>query len=498
MKCQPFLFSMNPVFRHLLITSLFVPCFATAAEQGTDIAGKDWGIAVGIRTAKIPYATKEDQVQDFIPLMFYDGDTFFIRGLTGGVKLYHKEQWQFSLIGRYRYFDIPADFQNLAQGNALDVGGQLKYRFDDKLETSFEIMLDDDSRAHSSLDTRYHWESGAWDIFPYATLRFKSAKFNNYYYGLDGFISPAPLTTTPPATLPAGTINNKIGSGFDLTLGSEVRYHVASNFYLLGRLQITTLDSNTRNSGNIKSGTYGEIYAGIAFFNDKSRTKASALKARPYIRVAHGWATPSNLSDITSFNWEDDAQDNQMTSIFYGHPIADSLFGIDPVDVYITTGFIYHHSAEPYQQTLPPGQGINTSELSKLSQNPCDGSTDCTLTYQSQPTREYVLGIKAYYNIHWPVHWRFGLAEGLSYIETVSNIEQREMDRKGYRSSKLMNYIDVTFDVSLGDLFAINKMQNLYLGVGVHHRSSIFESSSAFGRIKGGSNYNSIYLQYHF
>ena len=44
----------------------------------------------------------------------------------------------------------------------------------------------------------------------------------------------------------------------------------------------------------------------------------------------------------------------------------------------------------------------------------------------------------------------------------------------------------------------VNDMNDWYFGIGIHHRSSIFESSSAFGRIRGGSNYNSLYLQYHF
>lgn len=61
-----------------------------------------------------------------------------------------------------------------------------------------------------------------------------------------------------------------------------------------------------------------------------------------------------------------------------------------------------------------------------------------------------------------------------------------------------MNYIDITLDFNPGDTFAVTAMSDLYFGVGIHHRSSIFESSSAFGRIKGGSNYNSLYLQYHF
>jgi len=350
-------------------------------------------------------------------------------------------------------------------------------------------MSDNDSRFYSTLNARYHWDQGSWDIIPYATLRYKSADFNDRYFGLDGFANPNDLTQT---------FSNKIGSGTDLTLGGEIRYHVISNLYLLGSAQITTLDSNTRDSLSIERGTFGEVYLGIAFFNDKTRKKSPSLKAKPYIRVAHSWATPSNIGDVLTFNAVDDVQNNQSTSLFYGHPIADSLFGVEAFDIYITTGYVYHHGSDPSDQTIRPDSGINTAELAGLGNNPCNGVDPCTITYDLQPTNEYVLGLKAYYNINWPVHWRAGMAQGLSYIETVSNIEQKEMDRKGYRSSNLMTYLDFTLDVSIGDTFGARSMDDLYFGVGVHHRSSIFETSSAFGRIKGGSNYLSLYLQQHF
>ena len=474
---------MKKLFILFILFAFSFPAYAYEVPE------KDWGIAAGFRIAKIPYPTAEKQVSDFIPLMFYDGDIFFIRGLTGGAKLYNKDKWQFSLIGRYRYFDIPAEYQNLARGSGLDAGAQLKYRITDEFESNFEVMSDDHSRLYSSVNTRYHWDHGPWDIMPYATLRFKSADFNDHYYGLDGFADPDDLSQT---------LTNKIGSGLDLTIGSEVRYHVVSNFYLLGRAQITTLDGDTRDSISIEDGTFGEVYLGIGFFNDKTKKKAPSLKAKPYIRLAHGWGTPSNMGDILAFDWEDDVQDNQISSIFYGHPIADSLFGAEWIDVYITTGYVYHHSADIYQQTLEPGTGINTPELATVPENTCDGINPCNLTYEGLPSHEFVLGLKAYFNINWPVHWRIGLAEGLSYIETVSDLEQREMDKKGYRSSNLMNYIDITADLSLGDTFGVKSMNDLFLGVGIHHRSSIFETSSAFGRIKGGSNFNSVYLQYHF
>jgi outer membrane protein len=467
----------------LVLLSLAFTASADTMEEG------NWGIAIGYRYAGIPYPAKDEYVDDFIPLMFYDGDTFFIRGLTGGVKLYNEDAWQFSLLGRYRYLDIPEQYQNQVQGNEFDIGGEVKYRFDNNFEASFEIMSDDDSRYYSSLGARYLWESDSWELFPFATLRFKSEDFNDRYYGLDGYTNPDD---------PTEDLGNKIGSGVDLTIGSEMRYHVISNLYLLGRAQITALDEDTSDSPTIEDQVYGEIYLGIAFFNDKTKKKSSSLKTKPYFRLAHGWATPSNIQEIFELKTENDQQDNQLTSIFYGHPVADSLFGIEEIDLYMTLGYVYHHNASSSDQTLDVGQGINTVKDSNLGGNSCDGTSPCTISYDSQPTNEYVLGLKVYYNFYWPAHWRLGFAEGISYIEDVSNIEQKEMDRKGYRSSKLMNYLDVTVDFSLGDPFDNKEMKELYFGIGVHHRSSIFESNSAFGRIKGGSNYPSLYLQYHF
>ncbi len=473
---------------NLLFSLLLFFCFSLTSQAVT-IAEKDWGLATGLRIAKVPYPAEKEQVTDFIPQMYYDGDYFFMNGLNGGLRLYNKQQWQFSLFARYRYVDIPEEFQTIVQTNSLDAGVQIKYRLADNLETNIELLSDNDSRVYSAVDARYRWQSGSWQLLPYATLRFKSARFNDYYYGLDGFIDP---------DNPANNIDNKIGNGLDLTIGSEVRYHVSNNFYLLGAAQLTTLDRNTRNPASIKNATVGEVYFGIAIFNNKTKTKSPSLKAKPYFRVAYGFATPSDLSEILSLNWEGDPQNNQMTSLFYGHPIADSLFGNEAIDLYLTTGIVRHLKADPYSQTLYPGEGINSTEFSGLDSSPCDGVSACTINYNSQPSNEYVLGIKAYYNINWPLHWRVGFAEGLSYIKDVSHIEQREMDTKGYTASSLINYIDLTFDFSLGDAFGVTAINDLYFGIGIHHRSSVFEISSSFGRIKGGSNYNSMHLQYHF
>lgn len=84
------------------------------------------------------------------------------------------------------------------------------------------------------------------------------------------------------------------------------------------------------------------------------------------------------------------------------------------------------------------------------------------------------------------MRWRLGAAEGLSYVSDITYIERIEMERKGYRPSKLFNYLNLTIDVNLGDVFNKKHWQSTWLGYSIHHRSAIFESAAQFGRIKRG------------
>jgi len=429
---------MKKKFNYLLFFLCTLPVITLAEIREPEL----WGVAIGVRSAEIPYDTEIDTVNDVIPLMYYDNsEYFFLRGLTGGFRFYQNETLELSAIGRYRFFDIPAEYQNEIQGNAVDVGLQFKYKFNSQFDTDFEFLNDRYGRAHANITGNYHWSSGDWELFPFTRLRWKSDSFNNYYYGL-GIETP--------------------GSGIDLKVGIDARYHVASNFYLIGRASLTALEKDVIDTNVISRDTQSELYLGIAFFNDRKKEAKRRLKSKPYVRLAHGWATPTNIGDILKLKTEKDPFNNQMTSLFYGLPLSDTLLTL-PLSVYITPGVVYHQSSQ-VQGRFP----------------------------------EYVLGIKAYYTLKSPVKLRFGFAEGLSYTTQITYIEGTELDAKGYRPSNLLNYLDVSFDLNLGDLFGAPSIKDLWLGYSIHHRSGIFQTSSAFGRIKGGSNYNSVYLQYHW
>lgn len=405
---------------------------------------QDWGIAAVVRSSTIPYSAADSFVSSFIPLMFYEGERFYIKGLEGGVTLRDYSDWQMNAILRLRFFDLPQSIQNQVKGDVGDGGIQLRRHLNDTWDLDTEFMLDPSYRWHANTRLSSEIESGDWWFNPSLELRWKSAEFNSYYYALSEFS------------------NEEIGAGVDVKLGAMTRYHVASNLYLLGGAYVTRLDGHAFASENIDNQWQGEFYVGFGLFKNKDKPYRSDLSNKPYVRVAHGWATPSNIGDIISGNSEKDEFNNQLSSVFYGHPLTDELFGV-PVDIYLTPGLVWHWSSE-VQASSP----------------------------------EYVMAIKAYANISWPTKWRFGVAEGLSYINNITYIEQTEMDEKGYRPSELLNYLDFSVDVNLGDLFNYKEWNGVWLGYSIHHRSAIFEKASQYGRIKGGSNYNTVYLQFDF
>jgi outer membrane protein len=130
--------------------------------------------------------------------------------------------------------------------------------------------------------------------------------------------------------------------------------------------------------------------------------------------------TESNLSEILSGNTEKDPYNNQLTSVFFGVPLADELFTL-PIATYLTPG-IAHHLASDVQ----------------------DRST------------EWVLAVKFYYTINWPTPWRLGFAEGLSYVDRIPYLEAKDMQEKGYRPSQLLNFLDFSVDMDLGHLSVLD------------------------------------------
>lgn len=432
------------------VVGMCVACFASqsSATELFDSDEQEWGIAAMYRVASIPFDTDDgDQtVSTFVPMIFFDNQYVFFDGTEGGLHLFDSEDktWQLNALARLRYVDLPAYVQNANEGDSSDFGLQLRYQFDENWHADTELMTDSEYRLHGNFKVAGEFEQGSWNVRPHLTLRYKEADFNSAYYAF------------------SDRTGDRIGAGVDVKLGVDARYHVVSNLYLLGSTSVTRFDDNAYDSPLMNDRYQGEMFVGFGFFNDKTAERKRQIANKSYLRFAHGWATPSNIGEIIKFQSETDSENNQMSSVFYGYPLTDELFGL-PIDIYLTPGVAHHWSSDS----------------------------------QSSST-EYVVAMKAYYTFNWPTQWRFGVAEGVSYVDSITNIEQTEMDEKGYTPSNLLNYLDFSLDVNIGDLINVSDLKNVWVGYSLHHRSAIFEKASQFGRIKGGSNYNTLYLQYHF
>jgi len=416
---------------------------ATLLMARNEYDDQTWGAGIVGRIDSIPYydpLVQDSTVSNVVPLFYYENDYIYLRGTTYGLKLYGQESWQLSLLSRIRLLSIPEEYQNKVQGDSLDYGARFRYFQEENIYIDLELMQN--SKDGKLANLRYSADLVYGDAYfsPYATITYKESAFNSSYYGRD-----------------IETIDPDVGA----TLGFELKYQIHSNFYLLGGISGTYVGGATSDSEIIDQSFTYSAYAGIGILNDKGKPFVEIDGMKPYIRLAHGWATISSLEDILTGSVIEDEYSNQMTSIFYGHPVANTLFGL-PLQVYLTPGLTYHHDSEVQEATW-----------------------------------EADLAFKFYYTLPFDaVDIRLGAGEGFSYIDSVTYIENLDANPKGYTTSHLNFYLDLSADLGLG--FMGESFQDLWIGAAVHHRSSVFEQSSLFGRIKGGSNYNTVYLQWHF
>jgi MipA family protein len=408
----------------------------------------DWGLAMAFRYSNIPYATGKDAVTDLVPLFFYEGERLYLRGLEGGYRLYQPAHprplpgYGLDAVARYRFYDLPREQQNADRRDAVDLGLRVVRPLSQIWRAEADFLADTEARTHDILRLTGDLIDGPYNVTPAVELRVKSSAFNSRYYGLD---------------------ESDVDAGADLRGRVRFRRHLWSNIHLIGAAEIGLLDSAARRSKFLEDNWEWEGMLGLGVFPAPSaleKVDGSGPLARPYVRFAQGWGSDARLGEILVGQNRSDGVPVYMSSLFYGHPLSDTLFGL-PIEVYLTPGLAHHYASSV--------QGAAT---------------------------EYVLAVKFHYTLNWPWRIRLGAAEGLSYMDSITFYEERDLQRKGYEPSRLLNHLDFSAELNLGDVFRSVRLERLWLGAAIHHRSGIFETASLFGRIKGGANFNTVTINW--
>ena len=400
---------------------------------------QSWGLGFTLRTANIPFATEEKTVATLIPLIMFENRWVFLHETELGFKFVDDDRWRLSAMGRLHFFDIPAEFQNRVQGDRADWGAQLRYKPWSAGTLDLELLTDRDGHSSQHLRLGQRLAGGRFRADVFGDMSYKTRHYNTTFWGLK---------------------QDSVGGGIDWTAGANAYLHLISSLYVHGAVAATWLSGAVRDAPLVEDDIHWRAFLGVGFSNDRLARDEREITNRGYWRVAQTWGTPSRLGEHP-FKTVPDTMGSKLTTVFYGLPLTDRLFGL-PIDIYLHTGAGLHWRN----------------------------------AYQAAAV-EVVASIKLLYTVPLPWRLRIGFAEGVSFVNRVPAMETENLARKDYLPSEYLNYLDPSLEINLGDVIPWDPLEDLWLGYTIHHRSAIFKTAQQFGRIKGGSNYPGVSLTWH-
>ena len=418
-------------------------------------------LGLAIRAEQSPYVGGGTRY-DLLPLYLYEGKRVFLHGSRAGLKLFDEESQRvdFFLDQRFEgYADdrLPPSLAGMAErGSGLDAG--VSYRYRQPWGTLQAEYLQDAAGFSKGSELRlsysYDWRSGRLVLRPSLMVAARSARLNNYYYG----VRPGEATATRPAYAP--------GSGINTALGLYGSYALDGGWRLLGGVTHTLLDSKVKASPIIGKSAQTGVFFGAAYDFGSYKGGWTEESSPTHLKLLYGKSTADgcHLAKIVTLTCASTAKVNstRIAGVQIGKPFIERLNGW-PLDIVGYVGVLQHND-----RGLAPN-GLQLDAFMKAY----------------------------YYGFPWSerVNTRLGLGVGISLAQRVPYTESSSQAARGRQTSRLLNYLEPSIDVSLGDLIGSRALKNTYLGFGVSHRSGIFGASRLLGSANGGSNYIYTHLE---
>ncbi|MBB3169397.1 MipA/OmpV family protein [Simiduia aestuariiviva] len=441
------------------ITAL--PALANPAPNATQGV---WAAGLTARAQTSPYISESARA-DFLPELYYQGEQWYLAGTRAGWKREINDGLMLDAFSRYRFGgyteDQASELDGMRRTGTLEAGVELsqptavgEWRIGASADT---LNRHQGWSAHVEWRTDWQWQD--WTLIPSVAVEYDNAEVNDYFYG----VRSAEAQPDRPAYEADASTQLRFGIEAWTRLG---RSHLLGLGVSHTRLSDTIADSPIVDSDQRTELSLNYRYE---FINNpaaqaiNSASDSAWLKGEWEWRVAGGYWTDGNFIEMIYLNnMAVDTRNTAMVSAFLSKKINDEAWNM-PVDVHITGGLVRHFER---------------------------GEKD--------DFNEYVIALKGYYNrFPWShiVETRVGFGYGFSYGEQVPWQERDNVMRKNLNDSRILQYLDYSWDVNVGDLFNSPSAKHCYVGYSIHHRSGIFGQSDAYHRVDGGSNWNTFYLQ---
>jgi outer membrane protein len=442
--------------RRLAATVLALACGAAGATSDplTGVLSADGAAGLGAawRFERSPYRGAGTRV-DFVPLYLYEGRYAYLHAYRAGLKLDSSPVHRFDVFVAHRfegfpYDRVPASLAGMAErapGADLGLAYERRLGWGALYGEYLHDFVDASGGRELRLGYKNEWRAGRLRLRPHAMLALRDAKLNDYYYG----VLPAEATPARPAYAP--------GAGVNAQLGLYGAYALTERWRLLAGISATRWPRAVRSSPIVVDRFESSAVLGLLY--DFSPEHEAWPEKRPlYLKLYYGRATECDVLKVVRLVCTSTATPEQtrVAAIELGRPFVERLNGW-PLDFVGYLGLLRHEER---------GFQADFSQVNAY--------------------------MKAYwYGFPWSgrVRTRLGLGVGVSYARHVPVIEARDQARRGRNTSELLNYLDPTLDVNLGDLLRARSLKGTRIGLGVSHRSGIFGTSQLLGNVDGGSNY---------
>lgn len=425
----------------------------TVPAEVVQAGGGGAGLGLAMRFERSPYRDGGTR-NDFVPIYVYEGKRVFLDAYRFGLKINETPESRFDVFVGYRFEGYPYDKIPASRGPGVDLG--LGYQQRRPWGTLFGELLHDAAGESNGTEMRVgyktDWNFGRLQLQPQISVSARDANLNNYYYG----VRSSEATAARPAYEP--------GAGVNAELGMSAVYRLSERWRVIGGVSAKRWSSGVRASPIVEDRIQMSGLLGLAY--DFSPEHDAFPDGRPLIvKVLHGTSTDCDVAKVMLLQCfsTDTVDQTRVTAIELGRPFIERLNGL-PLDFVGYVGLLRHSE-----------RGLQTD---------------------SWQVNAYMKAY--YYGFPWSAHvrTRLGFGVGVSYAQRVPYVEDRDQLARGRSSSRLLNYLDPSIDVSLGDLIGVRSMHDTYVGIGVSHRSGIFGASRLLGNVNGGSNYIYSYLEW--
>jgi len=437
------------------------PAFASSdflEEMLTESGGAGWGVVA--RAERSPYRGAGVRY-DLLPVYLYESEHFYLHAYRAGLKADFGSDKRVNAFLSHRFESYPVDQvpSSLAGMSPripqTDFGLSYEQRFD--WGNVFGEALRDVSGISEGAELRLGYSlqrrRGNLRLSPYFMLAARDARLNDYYYG----VLPSEAAADRPAYSPGGGVNT--------TVGLNARYDLALRWHFVAGASATFWSDGVRSSPIVDNRTQLAVFGGLAYEFVPTPRKEDVTRLPVTFKLLHGKSTDCNLLPIMELGCRSTTtEDNTSVDSFeVGWPFVETPHGW-PVRIAWYTGLL-RHEERGYQ---PDFWQLNVY-------------------------------LKAFY---WGFPWservrtRIGFGGGLSFAQAVPYVEARDQAARGRNTSKLLQYLDPTIDVSVGDLIGDKALRETYVGLGVSHRSGIFGMAQLFSNVNGGSNYIYTYVEW--